>query len=109
MYDGDLQSTFERVLSRLVGAYALVVADREYPDMILGAKLGSPMIVGVSETGTFLSSDINAVSRVATEFVTLEDHEIVKLSGGKYSVFSLGEQITKTHEKITAEFQTANM
>ena len=45
MYDGDLQSTFERVLSRLVGAYALVVADREFPDMLLGAKLGSPMIV----------------------------------------------------------------
>jgi glutamine---fructose-6-phosphate transaminase (isomerizing) len=109
MYDGDLQTTFQSVLTKLVGAYALVVADREHPDMILGAKLGSPMIVWVSDTGTFLSSDINAVSRVATEFVTLEDHEIVRLTGGKYSVFSLGEEVEKNREKITAEFQTATM
>ncbi len=109
MYDGDLQTTFQSVLTKLVGAYALVVADREHPDMILGAKLGSPMIVGVSSAGTFLSSDINAVSRVATEFVTLEDHEIVRLAGGKYSVFSLGEEVEKNREKITAEFQTATM
>ncbi len=109
MYDGDLLTTFESVLTKLVGAYALVVADREHPDMILGAKLGSPMIIGVSDTGIFLSSDINAVSRVATEFVTLEDHEIVRLAGGKYSVFSLGEEVEKNREKITAEFQTATM
>ena len=109
MYDGDLMTTFEHVLARLVGAYALVVADREHPDMILGAKLGSPMIVGVGDGGTFLSSDINAVSRVATEFATLEDHEIVRIEGGKYQVFALGKEIEKEHEKITAEFQTAHM
>ncbi len=108
-YDGDFLSTFERVLSMLVGAYALAVIDRESPDMILGAKLGSPMIVWVSDGGNFLSSDINAVSRVATEFVTLEDHEIIRLSGGKYAIFSLGEEIEKQREKITAEFQTADM
>lgn len=47
--------------------------------MLIGAKLGSPMIVGISADGTFLSSDINAVSRVATEFITLEDHEIIRI------------------------------
>ncbi len=93
----------------LVGAYALAVIDRENPDMILGAKLGSPMIVGVSDGGTFLSSDINAVSRVATEFVTLEDHEIIRLGGGKYAIFSLGQEIEKQREKITSEFQSADM
>lgn len=108
-YDGDFLSTFERVLAMLVGAYALAVIDRENPDMILGAKLGSPMIVGVSDGGTFLSSDINAVSRVATEFVTLEDHEIIRLGGGKYAIFSLGQEIEKQREKITSEFQSADM
>ncbi len=109
MYEDDLLSTFERVLGRLVGAYALVVIDCEHPDMILGAKLGSPMIVGVGEGGTFLSSDINAVSRVAREFVTLEDHEIIRIEGGKYSIFSLGEEVVRESEKITDEFQTATI
>ena len=79
MYDGDMFSTFERVLTRLVGAYALAVVDREHPDTLIGAKLGSPMIVGIGESGVFLSSDINAVSRVATEFVMLEDREIIRI------------------------------
>lgn len=79
MYDGDMFSTSERVLTRLVGAYALAVVDREHPDTLIGAKLGSPMIVGIGESGVFLSSDINAVSRVATEFVMLEDREIIRI------------------------------
>ncbi len=109
MYRDDLLSTFERVLGRLVGAYALVVIDREDPDTLIGAKLGSPMIVGVGEGGTFLSSDINAVSRVATEFVTLEDHEVIRITGGKYSIFSLGQEVMRASEKITDEFQTATI
>lgn len=109
MYEWDLLSTFERVLTRLVGAYALAVVDREAPDTLIGAKLGSPMIVWVGEGGTFLSSDINAISRVATEFVTLEDHEIIRIEGGKYSIFALGEEVQKTSEKITEEFQTATI
>jgi glucosamine--fructose-6-phosphate aminotransferase (isomerizing) len=109
MYDGDILSTFERVLPCLVGAYALAVVDREQPDTLIGAKLGSPMIVGISESGTFLSSDINAVSRVATEFVMLEDREIIRIEWGVYSVFALGQQIEKDREQITAEFQTATI
>ena len=109
MYDKDLLSTFERVLTRLVGAYALAVVDREDPGVLIGAKLGSPMIVGVSDEGTFLSSDINAVSRVATEFVTLEDHEIIRIENWKYSIFALGEEVEKDREKITEEFQTASI
>lgn len=63
----------------------------------------------MGEGGTFLSSDINAISRVATEFVTLEDHEIIRIQGGKYSIFALGEEVQKTSEKITDEFQTATI
>ncbi len=109
MYDGDILSTFERVLTHLVGAYALAVVDREHPDTLIGAKLGSPMIVGISDSGTFLSSDINAVSRVATEFVILDDREIIRIEGGKYSIFALGQEVEKNREKITDEFQTATI
>ena len=109
LFDGNLLSTFERVLARLVGAYALVVIDREDPNTIIWAKLGSPMIVGVGEQGTFLSSDINAVSRVASEFVTLEDHEIIRIEWGKYSIFALGEEIERDREKMTSDFQSAHM
>lgn len=45
LYDGDMYSTIEKMLTHLVGAYALALVDRESPDTLYGAKLGSPMIV----------------------------------------------------------------
>lgn len=109
LYDGEIFSTIEKMLTHLVGAYALALIDREAPDTLYGAKLGSPMIVWVSGDGTYLSSDINAISRVATEFVTLEDREIIRIAWGKYSIFALGQEVSKCPEKITAEFQTATI
>jgi len=46
LYDGNLKSTMEKVSAKLVGAYSLAVVDSENPGMIVGIKLGSPLIVG---------------------------------------------------------------
>jgi glucosamine--fructose-6-phosphate aminotransferase (isomerizing) len=45
LFDGDIISTLEKVTQKLVGAYAIAVIDRESPQTLVGAKLGSPMIV----------------------------------------------------------------
>lgn len=99
-FDGDLLSTVTKVCEKLVWAYAIVVLDRENPDIIIGAKLGSPMIVGEGDDGVFIASDINAISHVAKEFVSLEDGETVVITHGKKEIYSLGERIIKTSEVI---------
>ncbi|MDD3794245.1 MAG: glutamine--fructose-6-phosphate transaminase (isomerizing) [Candidatus Gracilibacteria bacterium] len=102
LFDGDIVSTVEKVTKKLVGAYSIAVVDSQNPSVLIGAKLGSPMVVGVGESGIFLSSDINALGKVATEFTTLDDNETVIIKDGKYNIYSLaGEKINKETEAIT--------
>ncbi|NVP17639.1 glutamine--fructose-6-phosphate transaminase (isomerizing) [Candidatus Gracilibacteria bacterium] len=102
LFDGNIVTTLEKVIKKLVGAYSIAVVDRENPSVLIGAKLGSPMVVGVGENGIFLSSDINALGKVATEFTTLDDRETVIIKDGKFDVYSLsGEKINKETEIIT--------
>ncbi|MDD2871612.1 MAG: glutamine--fructose-6-phosphate transaminase (isomerizing) [Candidatus Gracilibacteria bacterium] len=108
MFDGNIVTTLEKVTKKLVGAYALAIIDKENPGVIVGAKLGSPMIVGIGEEGVFLSSDLNALSRVAKEFTYLEDYETIVIKDGEYCVYSRGEEVNKTHEKIDENVEIAD-
>ncbi|ATU05858.1 hypothetical protein BKN14_05510 [Candidatus Gracilibacteria bacterium HOT-871] len=103
LFDGDLHSTLEKVTKKIVGAYAIAVIDKENPDTIIGAKLGSPLIIGVSDDAIFLSSDINALGNVAQEFTTLDDYETVIIKNGKFEVFSFGKEVKKQTEELTEE------
>ena len=103
MYDWDLHSTLEKVTKQIVWAYAIAVIDRENPDVLIWAKLWSPMIIWVSDDAIFLSSDINALWNVATEFTTLDDYETVVIKNGKFEVFSFWKVVEKETEEITEE------
>lgn len=102
LFDGDIVSTVEKVTKKLVWAYSIAVVDSQNPSVLIGAKLWSPMVVWVGESGIFLSSDINALWKVATEFTTLDDNETVIIKDWKYNIYSLAwEKINKETEVIT--------
>src|SRR3546814_5365555 len=54
------------VLPQLRGAFALAIAFRSYPDLLIGARLGSPRVVGYGECETYLGSDALALDRKST-------------------------------------------
>jgi len=108
LFDGNIISTLQKVTEKLVWAYALAVIDKQSPDTLVGAKLWSPMIVWIGQEWVFLSSDINAVSHVATQFTTLEDRETVVIKDGKYEVFSLGNKVEKDFEEVDDRFEAAD-
>lgn len=102
LFDWNIVTTLEKVIKKLVWAYSIAVVDRENPSVLIWAKLWSPMVVWVWENGIFLSSDINALWKVATEFTTLDDRETVIIKDGKFDVYSLSwEKINKETEIIT--------
>lgn len=102
LFDWNIVTTLEKVIKKLVWAYSIAVVDRENPSVLIWAKLWSPMVVWVWENGIFLSSDINALWKVATEFTTLDDRETVIIKDGKFNVYSLSwEKINKETEAIT--------
>jgi len=107
MFEKDLITTIWKVTKKLVWAYALWIIDVENPDVLIGTKFGSPMIMGVGDDACFLSSDINALSNHCHEFFTLEDNEIVILENWKHKIFNLWKEIDRKAEEMTSEFQTA--
>jgi glucosamine--fructose-6-phosphate aminotransferase (isomerizing) len=85
LYDGDLLDAVQRALPRLRGAYAIAVFSREEPQRIVGARQGSPLVLGVGEGGAshFLASDAMALAGVTDQIVYLEEGDVVDLQPGK--------------------------
>ncbi len=87
LYDGDLQGAVQRALPRLRGAYAIAVFCRDEPQRVVGARQGSPLVLGVGTAATgenFLASDAMALAGVTDQIVYLEEGDVVDLQLGKY-------------------------
>ena len=86
--DGDLLEAVQRALGRVHGAYAIAVMARDEPLRLVGARQGSPLVVGVGvEPGvseTFLASDAMALAGVTGRIAYLEDGDVVDLQRGKH-------------------------
>ena len=79
MYDGDLFSTVQKAVKRLAGAYAIAVFCRDEPHRVVGARQGSPLIVGVGKGENFLASDAMALAGTTDQIIYLEEGDVVDL------------------------------
>jgi glucosamine--fructose-6-phosphate aminotransferase (isomerizing) len=70
-------------LTQVIGAYAIAVLDKNDPNVIIGAKKGSPMVVGIGKNEFFLASDATPIVEYTKEVVYLEDEQIVELRLGE--------------------------
>jgi glucosamine--fructose-6-phosphate aminotransferase (isomerizing) len=70
-------------LTQVIGAYAIAVLDKTDPSVIIGAKKGSPMVVGVGKDEFFLASDATPIVEYTKDVVYLEDEQIVELRLGQ--------------------------
>jgi glutamine---fructose-6-phosphate transaminase (isomerizing) len=65
---------------RLVGAYAIAVIDHRQPGKVVVAREGSPLLLGVSDTGNYAASDASALLQVTRNMVYLENGDIAELT-----------------------------
>ncbi|ANF56401.1 glutamine--fructose-6-phosphate transaminase (isomerizing) [Halotalea alkalilenta] len=79
---GDLFAAVERVIARLDGAYAIAVMHRDQGERIIGARKGSPLVVGVGIDEIFLASDPLALLQVTDRFIYLHEGDVVQLCRG---------------------------
>ena len=79
-YEGDLVEAVHRVYPQLDGHFAFVVAHREHPELLVGARLQCPLVVGVGDGEMFFASSIAAFQRETTRVQLIEDGEIVALT-----------------------------
>lgn len=84
LYNGDLFQAVQAAVQRLRGAYAIAVIHKDEPHRVVGARAGSPLILGVGQNENFLASDAMALAGVTDQIVYLEEGDLVDLQLGRY-------------------------
>ncbi len=85
-YNGDLLEAVQATLRLLRGAYAIAVFCKDEPHRLIGARVGSPLILGIGQDGQehFLASDAMALAGVTDQIVYLDEGDVVDLQLGQY-------------------------
>jgi len=93
-YGGDLFEAVQAAVSELRGAYAIAVLHKDEPHRVVGARAGSPLILGVGQDGSehFLASDAMALAGVTDQIVYLEEGDLVDLQLGRYWIVGKGKE-----------------
>ena len=102
LYDGDLFEALKAAVAQLHGAYAIAAFCKDEPQRVVGARAGSPLILGVGKGGleVFLASDAMALAGVTDQIVYLEEGDLVDIQLGKYWI------IDRLHKTVTREVKT---
>ena len=102
MYTGDLFETVQQAVKRLHGAYAIAVFSRDEPHRVIGARQGSPLIVGVGKGENFLASDAMALAGTTDQIIFLEEGDVVDLQLQRYWV------VDHTGKSVEREVRTVH-
>ncbi len=101
LYDGDIFEAVKSALGHLQGAYAIAVFCKDEPQRLIGARAGSPLILGVGKDGQehFLASDAMALAGVTDQIVYLDEGDMVDVQLGKYWLVDKGRKAVPTAQR----------
>jgi glucosamine--fructose-6-phosphate aminotransferase (isomerizing) len=77
-------------LGEIIGAYGVAVVCADFPDVIVGARRGSPLIIGIGDGEHFVASDVTAVAAHTRKVVYLQDNDIVTVTPDAFTVTNSG-------------------
>ncbi len=101
LYDGDIFEAVQSALGHLQGAYAIAVFCKDEPQRLIGARAGSPLILGVGKDGQeqFLASDAMALAGVTDQIVYLDEGDMVDVQLGKYWLVDKSRKAVPTAQR----------
>jgi glucosamine--fructose-6-phosphate aminotransferase (isomerizing) len=94
----DLTTAVQLALNQVVGAYAIAVIEKGCPDIIVAARKGSPLVVGIGDDEFFLASDATPIVEFTNKVVYIGEEEIVTLQRGKELKIKTIGNVEKTPE-----------
>ncbi len=112
LYDGDLFDAVKAAVKQLHGAYAIAVFHKDEPHRVVGARAGSPLILGVGggHGENFLASDAMALAGVTDQIVYLEEGDLVDLQLGKYWILDKAQKaVTRPVKTVHAHSGAAEL
>src|SRR5882672_4252523 len=99
-----LEEAVRIALKRVVGAYVIVLLDKDSPDTVIAARKGSPLVIGIGKGEHFLASDASPIIEYTKEVVYVNDYELAILKADELILKNLGnEKITPFVQKLDLE------
>ena len=106
LYDGDLETAVRQTVRLLKGTYGILAMHASEPNVLVGARNGSPLVLGVGDGEMFLASDATALVAHTKQVVYIEDGELVKLTPDSYKTTDLrSREIDKKVDFISWELE----
>lgn len=112
LYEGDLFEAVQSAVTRLHGAYAIAVFCKDEPHRVIGARAGSPLVLGIGKDARehFLASDAMALAGVTDQIVYLEEGDFVDIQLGRYWVVDRrGESVLRPVRTVMAHSGAAEL
>ncbi|MEA3638704.1 MAG: glutamine--fructose-6-phosphate transaminase (isomerizing) [Lamprobacter sp.] len=104
----DLTEAVRATIARLDGAYALGVIDTQFPDRLVAARQGSPLVIGVGFQEYFIASDVFALLPVTNRFIFLEEGDIAELRRDQLSIWNAqGERVERSMRESSVAADSA--
>src|SRR5215471_3223638 len=97
--NGDLMQAVGKALAQLKGTYGLAVISPRFPGQIVGARLGSPLVLGIGAGENFLASDPSALVAKTKKVVYLQDHQLCLIERDSWQIFD------HAYEPVEADVQ----
>ena len=98
----SFEQSVRAALQRVDGAYGIVVLNKDFPDMMIGARKGSPLLLGVKDDEFFIGSDVSPIIKHTQRIIYLNDSEMAVIDGSSYDIKSVERDVflPKKVEKI---------
>ena len=102
----DLPEAVRLALTKIIGAYAIVILDKENPDLVIAARKGSPLVVGLGKNEFFLASDATPIIEYTNEVVYLDDQEIAIIENKNLTIKNIEDVEMKPYvHKVDMELE----
>ncbi len=98
-----LVNAVRTALKQVIGTYGIAVVHADIPNFIIGARRGSPLVLGVGKDENFLASDVSAIVAYTRDAVYLNDFDVVAVERDKFEISSLAGE-TGDHQVSKVEF-----
>lgn len=107
-YRGNPLEAVTKIMHRVEGSYALGIIFKDHPDELYSVRKDSPLIVGQTENGNIIASDVPAVLKYTRDVVFIQNEEIVKMTKNSMEFFTLDEEpIEKETTRIEWDIDAA--
>ena len=107
-YEGDLSKAVLEALQSIEGTFGIAVICSDEPDVLIGARRGSPLLIGVGENESFLTSDVSAVVGHTKKIVHLEDNDVIIIGRQNFEIKNIkNKSVNREIQEIKEDLELA--